>query len=261
MIKKLMKYDTKKMFWVLGYIYIASIILAGITRLINIGKHIQFLFILGQVFSTLTYTAICSILVNTFVQTLRVFTTNFYKDESYLTHTLPISKNKLLLSKYLSALIVILSSVLVCFASLFILFYSKSFMSSLKLFIQASITNFNFSANLFIFALILVIFAQICTLISMAFTAIVKAYTYNTKRVLKGFIWFVIFYFGTMAITLLTMVVFFAITGNLSMLLSSTMSNFAFISILIIGFICYVAYAFIFYFICQKLFNKGVNID
>ena len=101
MIKKLIKNDIKKMMKILVYLYACSIILAGITRLINIGKNIQFIFIIGQVFAGITYSAIGSVLINTFVHILRVFVVNFYKDESYLTHTLPVTKNQLLLSKYL----------------------------------------------------------------------------------------------------------------------------------------------------------------
>ena len=101
MLGRLMKYDIKKMTKILIIMYIISLGLACVTRLINIGKNIQAIFIIGQVFTGLTYSAIVNVLVNTFVHILKVFINNFYKDESYLTHTLPIKKSKLLLSKYL----------------------------------------------------------------------------------------------------------------------------------------------------------------
>ena len=53
MIKKLMKYDIKKMSRILIYIYASAICLAGITRLINIGKNIQAIAIIGHVFAGL----------------------------------------------------------------------------------------------------------------------------------------------------------------------------------------------------------------
>ena len=119
MTKKLFKNDFKKMSKVLIYIYLVALALSGITRLINIGKDIQFVAIIGHVFAALTYSALCSILVNTFVQILLVFWNSFYKDQSYLTHTLPVKKSQLLLSKYLSSLLIIISSILVCLVSLF----------------------------------------------------------------------------------------------------------------------------------------------
>ena len=261
MIKKLLKYDLKKMTNILLYIYAIAIGLAGVTRLIFIGKNIHAVLILGHVFQGLLYSAIASILVNTFVQIIRVFTVNFYKDESYLTHTLPVSKNKLLLSKYLSSLITIFLSVLVCFVSLFIMFYSKSFMVSLKSFIKVTVSNFNMSVSLFLFLMVLIIFSQICAIMSMAFCAIVKANGYNEKRILKGLIWFFVFYFGSMFVTLILAVTTFAISGNLSELLSEVLSQNAFITILILGLVLYIIYSIVFYFITRKLFNKGVNID
>ena len=100
MLKYLMKYDIKKMTKLLIYLYPITIALAGITRLINIGKDIQILTIIGSVFASLTYTLIANILINAIIAIIATFTTNFYKDQSYLTHTLPVKKEKLLLSMY-----------------------------------------------------------------------------------------------------------------------------------------------------------------
>ena len=101
MIAKLLKYDIKKMSKLLVYLYVAALVSAGLTRFIYIWKDIQFVAILGYVFSAVTYSLIGSILVNTFVHILRVFISNFYKDESYLTHTLPVDRHQLLLSTIL----------------------------------------------------------------------------------------------------------------------------------------------------------------
>lgn len=261
MLAKLMKYDIKKMSKILVIIYVISLALASVTRLVNIGKNIQVIFIIGVVFSSLVYSAIGSIIVNTFVYVIRIFTIDFFKDESYLTHTLPIKKSKLLLSKYLSSLIVILCSIIVCFLSLFIMFYSPSFMEGLNVFISATIAGFNMPSWLFITLIVLIVFAQICAMVSMAFAAIIKANTYNHKRIFKGLLWFALFYFCTMITTIISSVIVFAIQGNISQLLATQMNNIAFVSILLIGFIVYLACAVLFYFISYKLFKKGVNVD
>ena len=261
MIAKLMKYDIKKISKLLVYLYGAALISAGVTRFIYLWKDIQVVAILGYIFSGMTYSLIASILVNTFVQILRVFINNFYKDESYLTHTLPVDKHHLLLSKFLSGLVVIFSSVLVCFASLFILFYSKEFVLGLTTFIETMVSSYNMSTAGFISLLVLLIFAQICSLISMSFAATVKANTYNKKRVSKGLLWFLVFYFGSMNATLLSVLIVFAITGNLSQFLAATLSQTAFITISIVGLISYIFMAVLFYILCDKWFKKGVNVD
>lgn len=261
MLKYLMKYDLKKMFKLIKWFYILAIVLAGITRLLNIWNDIQIIKIIGMVFSGFTYSAIANILINTFIHILMRFSHSFYKDESYLTHTLPVKKNNLILSKYLSSLIVILSSVAVSFLSLFIIFYSPEFVQGIKMAIDGVVAGFNISGGLFIFLTLLIIFAEICSMMSMGFTAIVKGYSYNQKRGLKGFLWFVIYYMICSNITLILTVIVTAITGDLNSLFANQMSNGAFITLIIISLITYIAYSIIFYFLCKKEFNKGVNVD
>lgn len=261
MIGKLLKYDFKKMTRVLIYIYIASIVLSALTRFVNIWKDIQAVFILGQVFVGITYSAIGSVLINTFVHILKVFVSSFYKDESYLTHTLPVSKSKLLLSKFISSVLVILCSVVVCFLSLFIMFYSKSFANALIQFVKVAVSGFNLPIGVFVLIFALIIFFQICAIICMAFTAVVMAYRHSEKRILKGLCYFAVFYLGSLVATVICALAVFAVGGMLNQLLASVMTQKAFITLLILAIICYVFYFFIFYFICKKVFEKGVNVD
>lgn len=261
MIAKLMKYDIKKMTRILVYIYACSLGFAGLTRLIQIWDDVQVVAIVGYVFQGITYSAICSVLINTIVHIIMAFINNFYKDESYLTHTLPVSKQQLFLSKYLSSLVVILASVLVSFASLFILLYSKEFMESLKLFITATVSNFNMSIGLFLTMIILIVFSQICAMMSMAFAAIVKGNTYSTNKIRKGLLWFFIFYFGSVICTLILAALVFAVSGNISEFLATALSQGAFITLLATTLVAYLLYSIVFYIWSAKLFSRGVNVD
>ena len=261
MLKYLMKYDLKKMYKLLKWLYILSVVLAGITRLLSIWNNVQIIKIIGIVFSALTYTAIINTVVNTFIHILLRFAHNFYKDESYLTHTLPVKKNDLILSKFLSSLIVVLSSVAVAFLSLFILFYSPEFVQGMKATIETVISGFSISGGLFIFLAVILILAQICAMMSFGFTAIVKGYSYNRNRGICGVVWFIVYYSVCSFTSLVLSVIVTAITGDLSSLFSNQLTNGAFLSILIIGLISYISYAILFYFLCRKEFNKGVNVD
>ncbi len=262
MTKKLMKYDIRNMTRILIYFYFISVIAAGITRLINLGDHIQFIAIIGKVFEGITIAAVVNIIINTFTHIIiKGFIYNFYKDESYLTHTLPVTKKQLLISKYLSSLIVILISVTVSVASLFIILYSKEFIEGLKYFITLTVSGFNMSAGAFITLVVLILFSQVCAMISMSFTAIVKANTYNTKRVLKGLVWFAVYYFGSAIITLLLAVVTFVIGGNIGELTAAQMSQGAFTTLLILALVANILYTAVHCLLTYKLFNKGVNVD
>ena len=64
-----------------------------------------------------------------------------------------------------------------------------------------------------------------------------------------------------MLASLLTISIIFLISGNLSELGAAQLSQSAFLTVLITGLILYVIYAILFYFICNKIFNKGVNVD
>lgn len=260
-LAKLMKYDIKKMMRILVYIYVIGIVLAIITRVVNIWSEVQVAFIIGQVFTGCTFSAIASILVNAVVHILRVFIKDFYRDESYLIHTLPVTKSQLLLSKYLSSLFTIFASVAVSFLCVVIMFFSPEFFEGLKFFIQETIAGFNMSIGGFIVIFVLSILVQICVIIMMSFTAIIKANSYNSKKIVKGILWFALYYLGSMVVTILVAVIAFAITGNLSELSASVLSQSAFITIFVLALIMYVIYAILFYFICDKMFNKGVNVD
>ena len=134
-------------------------------------------------------------------------------------------------------------------------------MEGLKIFIQATVSGFNMSAGLFITLIVFILFAQICALMSMTFMAVVMANTFNSHRVIKGLIYFAVFYFVTMMITIIFAMIVFAIQGSLAELVATTMSQGSFITICIIGLVTYIAAAIVFYFLCQKQFNKGVNVD
>jgi hypothetical protein len=261
MIKKLMKYDLQNMLRILAYVYAAAIGIASITRLINIGRDIQVFAILGGFFFGLTVAAVAAVLIITFVQILRVFINSFFKDESYLTHTLPVKKELLLLSKYLSSLIVILVSIAVSFVCLFIILYSGEFIAMLKASLDMAFAGFNLSAWGFVALLISTIFLQVCAMASMCFTAAIKGCSFNRDKLLHGLIWYVIFYFGCTAVTLVIEMAVFLISGAIGEFFSNQLSEGSLIKLLVVPLVLYSIYSVAFYFISQREFKKGVNVD
>ena len=119
MLKKLLKYDLIYTYKIIIIYYTLSIIFALLTR-IFLNFDATLLNIIGSICSGVTITFMINILVNTLIRNWVRFNYNFYKDESYLTHTLPVSKTKLYLSKFLTASItpLILLTSFVSFSSL-----------------------------------------------------------------------------------------------------------------------------------------------
>ena len=98
-------------------------------------------------------------------------------------------------------------------------------------------------------------------MITMAFTAVIKANTYNGKKILKGIIWFLVYYFGASIVTLVGIVLVLAIQGTIGELFASVLSQKVFITIFIVGIVAYLIYSVLFYIYCNKKFCDGVNID
>ena len=261
MLKYLMKYDLKKMLKMLVWFYAISVVLAGIARFFAIWNNVQILKIISMVFAGFTYSAVANVIINTFIHILMRFSHSFYKDESYLTHTMPVKKSSLILSKYLSSLIVIFASVVVSFLSLFVVLYSPTFVQNIKMLLESAISGFNMSSGVFVLLVVAILFAQTCALMSFAFTAIVKGNSYNQKRGVKGFLWFVLYYFVCSLTSLILAIIVTAITGDLTSLFSNQMTGSAFLSILITSLITNITYAIMFYFLCKREFAKGVNVD
>lgn len=261
MLGKLMKYDIKNMSKILIYFYIITLGLAVITRLIHFGSHIQAIHILELIFQGCVYAGIGNILVNTFVHIIKHFRTSFYKDESYLTHTLPIDKNKLLLSKYLSALVVILCSIVVIILSLFIVFYSPELMLSIQTLLSSTVPGFTIPVGVVVGLVIAILFVEICCLISFSFTAVIHGHSSNNKKGLSSFICFFAYYFASMLVSLMVIALVFAISGNIGSLFAEQLTQTGFITLLVTGLVCYIGYTIAFLFISRHLFNKGVNVD
>lgn len=261
MIKKLVKYDIKNMSKILVYLYVVTLGLAILTRLISLGNSIQVIDIISKVFAGITYSAVANVIINNFTNILRVFIYSFYKDESYLTHTLPVTKGELLLSKYIASFILTVISVLVSVVAILIIHYSNTFFDTIRFLLEMGLSSFNMSIELFLLLFVLLLFVQLCCIISMTFTSVIKGNTYNSKRTLKGLLWFFVYYFGASLIVLLVALIVFAISGNIGLFLAATLTGDAITMLLVIALVVYAIIAVWSSYVSYRLFKKGVNVD
>ena len=123
MIKKLLKYDLKNIYKVLLLLYSLTIICA-IGSKISSSNNESFIIlnILNISFNILTFSSMAIILVYNMIKLWSRFKNSVYGGESYLTHTLPITKNDIYISKILTALITVTTSVLVSFIAFLIIY-------------------------------------------------------------------------------------------------------------------------------------------
>ena len=105
MLKKLLKYDLENIYKVLIIFYSLALIFGILTRIFLNIENSFIMNIIGQICSAITISMIFNILINNLMRLWVRFKNNFYGDESYLTHTLPIDKKTLYLSKILASFI------------------------------------------------------------------------------------------------------------------------------------------------------------
>ena len=261
MIKKLLKYDLINTTRTLKYMYLVSLALAIVTRIINLFDHVFVMYIIGLIFAGCTYSAIANVLINTIVHVLKQFMGDFYGDRSYLVHTLPVTKNQLFASKYVCSLILMLVSFILSVMSLALVLLTPETATALQNALAMEIPDFNMPVWGFVTLLIGILIVQICAYMSFGFLAIIKANTYNRKRVLMGFIWFIILYVIAMLFMLAVGVIGLAIFGDVSQLFAEKLNNQSLIILITCIGIGYLIAIVVCTILAKNLFNKGVNVD
>ena len=91
MLNKLLKYDLKYMIRNMAIFYMLSIFFAITTRILFNMEQSVIINIIGQISVGCMFAMIANTLINTIMRSWVRFRDSLYKDESYLTHTLPVT--------------------------------------------------------------------------------------------------------------------------------------------------------------------------
>lgn len=263
MIKKLLKYDLLYTYKLIIIYYIIALIFSIFTRIFLNIESSTLMYIIGQICSGTTVAMLINIIINTLIRNWVRFQTNFYKDEAYLTHTLPLSKTKLYLSKFLTSLITMLTSVLVIVIVLFIAYYSKENMDILKTSLHAIANIYDSTIPLFISSVVIVFFLEMFLMLTLGYTGIIFGNTKNNNKIIYSVISTIIIYLLTQGILLLIIYLIGLLNSEvMNLFTTSTVANISVLkTIMYFAIVMYSVFIIIYTFINLKLFNKGVNID
>ena len=261
MLIKLLKNDLKKNMRWLWILFVSAIVVAGVTRSCKeLGQNLAFFKVLGIFFDAIFYSLLVNVLIQPFLRSFLNFTKSMFGDESYLTHTLPVTKNQIITSKFLTAIIEMLLGFVSVIISLLIVFASPTFFSTLKLLLSTLIVG-EFSVGGVLVLFVLLVIVEFLMFISIIFFSIVQAYKAKEKRVLKSFLYTALMSFCAITVLSITMLIVLAINGveltSATMMLSKT----AFMSIIITGIVVYTIATILFFFLTKYELNKGVNVD
>jgi len=263
MLKKLLKYDLKNVYKVLVVFYLLSIFFATLTRIFLYVDNSFVFEIIGKICSGTTIAMFFNIIINNMMRLWVRFKTNFYSDESYLTHTLPVNKKTLYLSKTLTSIITLITSALVICISLFIAYYSKENILLVKNLLLPLATVYDSTIIAIILEFILVFFLEIMNMIQSGYVGIVLGHKRNNNKTAFSILFGFITYLLTQVFVILV-VFLFALFNQDLMNLFYTVDALSISTIkacIYLAIFVYTLNIFILYFVNIKLFNKGVNVD
>ena len=263
MLAKVLKYDLKYVYKVLVIFYILTLVFALLTRIFWSFDNSAVLNVLWFVASGTTIAFIINILINNIMRLWSRFITNVYKDESYLTHTLPISKNTIYLSKFLSSIITMFTSTLVIIAGIFIAYYSKENLQILKDSLNFIATIYDSSVIKLLLIVFIIFFLEMLYLVQTGYMGIVVGYRSNNNKLVNSIIYGFIFYTISQILLLLIMLVFGLFNPDIMSLFTSNEapSIDIFKKIMYFGIVLYILFIAIYYIISIKIFKKGVNVE
>jgi len=263
MLKKLLKYDIQDINKVLVIFYGLSIFFAILTRLFLSIDNSFIMEIIGKICSGVTISMIFNIIINNMMRLWYRFKSNFYGDESYLTHTLPIDKKTLYLSKTLTSIITLFISVLVIVISLFIAYYSKENIEVVKSLLLPLATVYDSTVITIILAFVFVCFLEIMNILQSGYVGIVLGHRKNNNKMLFSVLYGFGIYILTQVFTILCVFIVALFNSDLMNLFYTVESlNVDVIKLCIyMAIVIYSVNILILYIVNSKLFSKGVNVD
>jgi hypothetical protein len=262
MLNKLLKYDLKWCYKPLLVFYILAIFFSIVVRIVESFEQSLILLIIDKVCCGVLIATMISILINCFMRNWARFVRNIYKDESYLTHTLPVSKNQIYLSKVLTVIITMLTSLIVIIICLAISCLNKDTWFILKQSFEQSAVYFNSSVFSLVFVMIITIFFEILFMMMCGILGIIIGHKSNNLKIVKSiFTGFVTY----MILSFLSLIVLFVVglfnSDIMSIFNNIEVSSNALKGMMLVAILVYAIYNLGIYFLGNKLLNKGVNVD
>ncbi|MDO4283617.1 MAG: hypothetical protein Q4D02_08290 [Clostridia bacterium] len=263
MLGKLLKYDLKWIYKVLIVFYTLAFIFSIIGRVFSMIENSVVFSVTTQITLGLAISMMISSLINCLMRLWARFIRNGYKDESYLTHTLPVKKKTIYASKVLTAFISIFTTTIVIVACLFICYYSKSNMQILKSLLELAASTYNTTVLKLLLLVFFVVFLEMMFVVLIGYVGIILGHKSNQNKMIKTIIISFALYFLTQAFTLGCIYIFGLFNSNVMNLINTTdiVDIDAIRDIMYMGIGIYTLYIIFYYILGKKQFEKGVNID
>lgn len=262
MLTKLLKYDLKWVYKPLIVFYIIALIFSFLVRIVESFESALILLIIDKICCGVVISMFASILINCFMRNFARFIKNVYKDEAYLTHTLPVSKNNIYLSKVLTGIITLLSSFIIIIICLIICALNENTLELIKEILESSAIYFDSSVFGLIFVMVTIIFFEFLFMMLSGIIGIIIGHRASNLKIVKSIIvgFSVYFLLSILSVGILYLVGL--IRSDIMNIFSSTMVSSSTLKYLMIIFIfMYGIYDIGLYFVGNIMLNRGVDVE
>lgn len=263
MLRKLLKYDLESVYKLLCIFYVLSILSAILTRIFFSFENSTMLNIIAQILSGITISMIINILINNIMRVWVRFKQNLYGDESYLTHTLPVSKKQIYLSKFLTSIITMATSIIVIGITLFIAYYSKENLLMLENLLTPIANMYEINIASFLIIILLIFGLELMSAIQSGYTGLILGHRKNSNKLMYSIVIGIVSYSIIQTAGLIIMFIAGIFNPNImDLFMTNNVNNFTlFKDLMYLAAAIYTGAIIINYFINTKLFEKGVNVD
>ena len=193
MLGKVLKYDLKALCRYLIPLYAVLFGLGIMIRLLGFFDNVSIIAIIcGLMIVALVVLSCLSFVLNG-IFSVKYYLENLFKDEGYLTHTLPVKKGTLLFSKVLASLVTFSMTALVLIISLIVAFYQKGLFVDVVKVLNLSIYGM-IVYEFLLFMIVYGIIGYVATIL-MVYAAIAIGYSRSSNKLVSSVVWGLIFYF------------------------------------------------------------------
>ncbi len=264
MLIKLLKYDLKWIYKVVAVFYCLSLFFSVTSFCFSKVENSALFSGLYTFSNAFAIAMVVNGVINSIIRAWVRFRNNIYKDESYLTHTLPVSLNLIYLSKVLSAVICIFTSTAVAAGCLVICFWNNnSIVDYLKTMLESAAGSFNLSAGSLFAALFFEIFLQLVFILLLGYNGMILGHRSGRNKMVTSIIVGFAMYMVSNTVTVLLIFAAGLFDDGIMNLIetSDTVDISAVKTVLLFALILYAVYNAVFYIMGSRLLKKGVDVE
>lgn len=264
MLKKLIKYDFKWIFKNIMIYYILGIVFAGLGRIMSFLPESMIFNVIEGIFKGASLSLVLSGIINLVIRIWIRTGINMYKDESYLTHTIPVDIKYHFISKIITTLILIASSVVILLLVILLAYFGQEMVDFITQTFDVLSQGLNIPIVELVILIAVLVLVEIVCIVFTGIFGIVYGNSFNNSKLGKTFLFGFGSYFVFTFFSLLLLIIASLFNSSLYEITfcGGVITDYNIIIYLLIGcIILYFVYCILLYLATLRKLKQGINID